>query len=110
MNPDAAEEALCIRRAAAGDRAAFARLVQAHQGYLRKLLTRLCQGDAARADDLAQEVFLIAYAKIGSSDRATFVAWLLGIARNQLRNHWRSRARRSSSTVHTTQLPATPTS
>jgi RNA polymerase sigma-70 factor (ECF subfamily) len=59
------------------------------RGYLSARLTH--QDDA---DDLAQEVFLIAYSKIGSSDPATFIAWLLGIARNQLRNHWRSRARR----------------
>lgn len=59
------------------------------RGYLS---ARLAHQDDA--DDLAQEVFLIAYARIGSSDPVTFVAWLLGIARNQLRNHWRSRARR----------------
>lgn len=59
------------------------------RGYLAARLPH--QDDA---DDLAQEVFLIAYKKLGSCDPATFVAWLLGIARNQLRNHWRSRTRR----------------
>jgi len=59
------------------------------RGYLSARVTH--QDDA---DDLAQEVFLIAYAKIDSCEPAAFVPWLLGIARNQLRNHWRSRSRR----------------
>lgn len=46
------------------------------------------------ADDLAQEVFLIAFDKLDTCDPPRFQAWLLGIARNQLRNHWRARARR----------------
>jgi RNA polymerase sigma-70 factor (ECF subfamily) len=46
------------------------------------------------ADDLAQEVFLIAFEKLEACDPGKFVPWILGIARNQLRNHWRSRARR----------------
>ena len=47
-----------MARAAASDRSAFAALVQAHQGCLRKLLGRVCRGDQARADDLAQEAFV----------------------------------------------------
>jgi RNA polymerase sigma-70 factor, ECF subfamily len=47
-----------VARAAIGDSRAFAELVRAHQGYLRKLLGRVCRGDQARADDLAQEAFL----------------------------------------------------
>jgi RNA polymerase sigma-70 factor, ECF subfamily len=50
----ALEQAL-VARAASGDSRAFAELVRAHQGYLRKLLGRICRGDPARADDLAQE-------------------------------------------------------
>jgi RNA polymerase sigma-70 factor (ECF subfamily) len=85
VNPDAAEEALCIRRAAAGDRAAFARLVQAHQGYLRKLLTRLCQGDAARADDLAQEAFVKAWRALpGFRGEARLRTWLTRLAYSAL--------------------------
>jgi RNA polymerase sigma-70 factor (ECF subfamily) len=40
------QEGLLVARAAAGDRHAFAGLVQAHQGYLRKLLGRVCRGEA----------------------------------------------------------------
>ncbi len=59
------------------------------RGYLAARLPH--QDDA---DDLAQEVFLIAFDKLGTCESGKFVPWLLGIARNQLRNHWRSRVRR----------------
>jgi RNA polymerase sigma-70 factor (ECF subfamily) len=59
------------------------------RGYLAARLPH--QDDA---DDLAQEVFLIAFEKLAACDPPRFAGWLLGIARNQLRNHWRARARR----------------
>jgi RNA polymerase sigma-70 factor (ECF subfamily) len=70
------------------------RLVVREYGLLVRgyLAARLRHQD--EADDLAQEVFLIAYEKLDACDPAKFVPWLLGIARNQLRNHWRARARR----------------
>jgi RNA polymerase sigma-70 factor, ECF subfamily len=55
------QEAQLIAKAAKGDAAAFAELVRTHQGYLRKLLRRVCRGNQARADDLAQEAFLRAW-------------------------------------------------
>src|ERR1700761_8104544 len=54
-----------IARAAAGDAAAFDALVRTHQSRLRGFLRRLSRGDAALADDLAQETFLEAWRKIG---------------------------------------------
>lgn len=59
------------------------------RGYLAARLPH--QDDA---DDLAQEVFLIAFEKLDACDPERFLPWLLGIARNQLRNHWRARTRR----------------
>lgn len=59
------------------------------RGYLAARLPH--QDDA---DDLAQEVFLIAFEKLAVCDPPRFAGWLLGIARNQLRNHWRARTRR----------------
>ncbi len=83
LEPD--HEAACVARAAAGDRAAFAQLVQAHQGYLRRLLARICQGDAARADDLAQEAFLKAWRALpGFRGEARFRTWLTRIAYSAL--------------------------
>jgi RNA polymerase sigma-70 factor, ECF subfamily len=79
------DEALWVQRAAGGDREAFACLVRAHQGYLRKLLTRLCHGDAARADDLAQEAFVKAWRALpGFRGEARFRTWLTRLAYSAL--------------------------
>lgn len=82
MNPaDAHSEAQQIARAAAGDRQAFGALVLAHQGYLRRLLQRACLGDAARADDLAQEAFMRAWRALpGFRGEARFRTWLTRLA------------------------------
>ncbi|HEY4079766.1 MAG TPA: sigma-70 family RNA polymerase sigma factor [Burkholderiaceae bacterium] len=75
------EEARQIARAAAGDRNAFAGLVRTHQGYLRKLLGRVCRGDQARADDLAQETFVRAWKALpGFRGEARFRTWLTRLA------------------------------
>ena len=77
----AATERRLVALAAGGDRAAFAALVQAHQGYLRKLLGRICRGDQGRADDLAQEAFLLAWRKLDQfRGDARFSTWLYRIA------------------------------
>ena len=47
-------------------------------------------------DDLAHEVFLIAYQKLKSYESGNFRGWLLGIARFQLNNHWRKLSRRAN--------------
>lgn len=78
-------EARLVARAAAGDRAAFAALVQAHQGYLRKLLGRVCRGDQGRADDLAQEAFLRDWrALLQFRGEARFRTWLTRLAYSSL--------------------------
>lgn len=69
---DSAAEA-CIDRALVArvllgdDRNAFEQLLRRHQGMVRAQLRRLLQGDAAGADDLAQETFLLAWRKLDSS-------------------------------------------
>lgn len=82
---DADTETRVVARAAAGDRAAFAALVQAHQGYLRKLLGRVCRGDQGRADDLAQEAFVRAWRALpGFRGEARFRTWLTRLAYSAL--------------------------
>ena len=77
----AEHEARLIARAVAGDRTAFAALVQAHQGYLRKLLGRVCRGDQARADDLAQDAFVRAWRALPQfRGEARFRTWLTRLA------------------------------
>lgn len=81
-------------RALQGDRAAFEALVTEHQrvifGYLR---SRLLHPDDA--EDLTQEVFLRFYVTRAKFDTSQLVRpWLLGIARNLLREHIREVKRR----------------
>ena len=73
------EDAL-IAAARSGSSQAFSRLVERHQQAVRGFLRRAC-GDAALADDLAQETFLAAWSRIKRFDgRSTFRSWLCGIA------------------------------
>jgi RNA polymerase sigma factor (sigma-70 family) len=65
------------------DRQAFGLLVTRHQGVVRALLRRLAGGDAAWADELAQEAFLRAYQNLGGfRGEARFRTWLIRIATN----------------------------
>src|SRR5436190_21258705 len=80
--------------AASKDRLALLdELVRAHQARLRAYLFSRT-GDIDAADDLAQEVFLVVFRLIDKYDSARPAwPWLMGIARNELREHWRSAAR-----------------
>ncbi|ATQ43279.1 RNA polymerase sigma factor [Caulobacter mirabilis] len=69
-----------VEAARGGSSAAFGRLVDRHQRAVRGFLRRLC-GDAAEADDLAQETFLAAWTEIGRfRGEAEVRSWLCGIA------------------------------
>ena len=69
------------QRARSGDASAFGALVRQHQSKVRGFLRRLTHGDAALADDLAQETFLEAHRKIAQfRGEGSFGAWLCGIA------------------------------
>lgn len=75
------EDLLLAQRAAAGDVAAFGALVRLQQSKVRGFLRRLTRGDAALADDLAQETFLEAWRKIAQyRAEGSFGGWLCGIA------------------------------
>ncbi len=77
MSLDAAQ----VADALAGDRTAFAALVARHQGDLRAYCRRLCGGDAALADDAAQEALVSAWTKLAQlDDGARFRPWLFRIA------------------------------
>ena len=78
--PDAAQARL-LALARAGDAQAFGQLVAAHQSRVRQQLRRLCHGDAARADDLAQDCFLQAWRALpGFRGDARLATWLHRIA------------------------------
>jgi RNA polymerase sigma factor (sigma-70 family) len=72
------EDVALSRRAAGGDRAAFAMLVEKHERPLRAFLRRMGADDA---DDIAQEAFLKAWRCAGQYDgRARYSTWLTRIA------------------------------
>lgn len=57
--------------------------VEATQAALRRFLVALCCGDAALADDIAQETYLKAYlSSDGFRDPSKFSAWIHRIAYN----------------------------
>jgi RNA polymerase sigma factor (sigma-70 family) len=96
MSPASLDEAL-VAAAQGGSAEAFSRLVERHQQALRAFLRRAC-GDWAQADDLAQETFLAAWARIGRLKAGASVrAWLCGIGYNKhltaVRSAGRERAR-----------------
>jgi RNA polymerase sigma factor (sigma-70 family) len=73
-------ESELIARAAEGNSAAFGVLVRQHQSRLRAFMRRLTRGDAALADDLAQETLLEAWRKIAQfRSVGSFAGWLLRI-------------------------------
>ena len=82
---------LIARALVSDDRAAFGELVRRHQSAVRHFLRHLARGDAALADDLAQDTFVQAWRGLaGYQGNSAFPTWLLGIAHN----HWRNARRR----------------
>ncbi|WP_439625361.1 RNA polymerase sigma factor [Gemmata sp.] len=72
-----------VRRARAGDRAAFAVLVDRYWDPVRRWLAGL-SGQAHAAEDLAQETFLKAWTGLPRlAAPETFRVWLFRIARNE---------------------------
>jgi len=87
------DEQLMLDYGAAGPgaAAAFARLFERHERPVYRFLLRSLGGDAARADDLLQEVWLAVIRNATNYEpRAKFTTWLYGIARTRLIDHWRS--------------------
>ena len=89
MSP--ADSELIARVLKSDDRAAFGELVLRHQSTVRNFLRHLTRGDAALADDLAQDTFVQAYRGLARfRGEANLSTWLVGIAHN----HWRNARRR----------------
>jgi RNA polymerase sigma-70 factor (ECF subfamily) len=94
-----ATEQAWAHAARAGSADAFSHLVAAHQQALRAFLRRLT-GNAAEADDLAQDSFVFAWETMGRFDPARpFRPWLFGIAWRKYRTGrrgWRRLLRRET--------------
>ncbi|MCI0652197.1 MAG: sigma-70 family RNA polymerase sigma factor [Planctomycetes bacterium] len=93
-----ARDVACMRRFAAGERAAFEELVRAHLPFVVRHARRYT-GDDGAAEDVAQEVFLRLYRSARLfRDGRNFRGWLLTIAtrialnelRTRRRKHWRA--------------------
>lgn len=94
-NPALRDPDVCLMlRAKAGDENAFAKLVTSYQQRLVRVLTHLL-GNAATAEDVAQEVFLrIHQARRNYEPTARFSTWLFCIAKNLALNRLRDEGRR----------------
>jgi RNA polymerase sigma-70 factor (ECF subfamily) len=74
-----------MARAAAGDRAAFAAVVERHRGAVFRL-ARVVTGDDTAAEDVLQETFLAALrGAAGYRGDAPVTSWLYAIARHAAR-------------------------
>jgi RNA polymerase sigma-70 factor (ECF subfamily) len=96
---------LAVRRAQAGDDAAFAELYRAHAGRVYALCLRL-EADAQRAEELTQDVFVRAWERLASyRGESAFTTWLHRLAVNVVlgdrRSAWR-RAKRVFATADPT--------
>ncbi len=93
---DAAAEARLIERARKGDLRAFGELVDAHQPSVRAFLRRLT-GNAADADDVAQEAFARTWEVLHRFDGAsTLRTFICGVAVMYWRRSRRSNTRRQA--------------
>ena len=90
---ESAEEADWIRAAQAGDRSAFARLIERYWDRLYRWLYRMTR-DRHMAEDLTQETFLKALAAVKSFRAGSnFRAWVFRIGHNNFVNQKRSERR-----------------
>jgi RNA polymerase sigma-70 factor (ECF subfamily) len=84
MNPN--QEKKIISQVQSGDAQAFEPIVHHYQSAVFRILANLVEG--AMIEDLAQDVFLSAFAQIGRFDpqKGSFRSWLYAIARNRALN------------------------
>jgi len=85
-----------LERLQAGDEPAFRELLARWQRPVLSFVYRMT-GDASTADDIAQEVFVRVFRRVGDfrrrPGRASFSTWLFQIARNAALDHLRHRSR-----------------
>ena len=96
------DETRAIQRALAGDTESFRLLVERYEKAVMRMI-RNVTGATQSCDDLAQDVFLTAFAKLHSFDpgRSRFSTWLLTIARNRSINYLKKKRPKTRG-----QLPA----
>lgn len=101
----AADEAVLVESARAGDMNAFSRLVETYQDRVLNTCWRI-SGRREDAEDLAQETFLKALESIASFRRqAHFYTWLFRIAVNVSISHRRRKGRLPRLSIHAGEGP-----
>ena len=82
---NASDESL-VAATRAGDSQAFTELVRRHQDFVYRFILRRCHRPSD-AVDIAQEAFLRAWSQVGGfRGDSKFSTWVIGIARNLLRD------------------------
>lgn len=85
------EELVWVKEAQAGDKEAFSKLVEAYQNPVYNLSYRML-GNAAEAEEAAQEAFLRAYTRLDRyNPEYKFSTWLLSIASHHCIDRLRKR-------------------
>lgn len=88
-----------------GDMEAFAQLYQRHNRRVYSVCLRM-SGNAAHAEDLAQDVFVQLFRKIGSfRGESAFTTWLHRLIVNQVLMHFRKRSVRNEQPSENDDMP-----
>ncbi|MBM3323284.1 sigma-70 family RNA polymerase sigma factor [candidate division WOR-3 bacterium] len=88
---EATDEEVLVQRAARGDEDAFAVLLNRYKGMMYSMAYRLMR-DPGRAEDMAQETFIKAYAALpGFRGQSKFSSWLYRICYNTCISELRKR-------------------
>lgn len=103
---EAQENTALATRAKAGDRDAFARLLERNYAFIYRTAYKWC-GNQSDAEDIAQDVCVKLATILSSFDgRAAFSSWLYRVTLNMVRDMQRARSRRDKR--HTDFLDVTP--
>ena len=93
------------QKAALGDMAAFEKLYQRHNRRVYSLCLRMT-GNVSEAEDLAQEVFIQLFRKIGSfRGESAFTTWLHRLTVNQVLMHFRRRSVKNEKVSDDGEMP-----
>ena len=93
------------QKASTGDIQAFEQLYQRHNRRVYSLCLRMTQ-NVSEAEDLAQEVFIQLFRKIGSfRGESAFTTWLHRLTVNQVLMHFRKRSVRDEKTTEEGETP-----
>lgn len=97
---DSLQETKIIRQIRNGNQDAYAALVDAYKGPLFALALRMT-GNTNEAEDLVQEAFFRAYAKLHSfSGKKSFYSWIYTICLNLIRDFLRCRKLRKQDIMY----------